>query len=103
MESRLVAYNTGQVFETPVALAEAVGRLPLRSLFCHVHEARRRTGGQTDDFSHWLAAYGADAALVDHLRKIDFYALNLSQLRTAIQEVLQLHLGMDPALLQVSS
>jgi hypothetical protein len=103
VESRLVAYSTGQVFETPVALAEAIGRLPLRSLFFHVHEAHRRTRGQTDDISQWLAAYGADADLVDHLRKIDFYALNLSQLRTAIQDVFQHHLGMDPALLQVSS
>jgi hypothetical protein len=101
VESRLVAYHTGQSFETAVAMAESLGRLPLRSLYYHVHEARRRTAGQTDDFSQWLENGGADAALVENLRKIDFYALNLSQLRTAIQEVFQSHLAMDPALLQV--
>jgi hypothetical protein len=101
VESRLVAYDTGLRFETPAALAEAIGRMPLRSIFFHVHEARRRTSGQTDDFSQWLEACGAEPALVEHLRKIDFYALNLSQLRAAIQEVLQLHLAMPSELLQV--
>jgi hypothetical protein len=101
VESRLVGYNTGQLFETPVALAEAVGRMPLRSLFFHVHEARRRTRGETDDFSQWLEAYGAEPALVEDLRKIDFYALNLSQLRSAIFEIVQHHLSIDPTLLQV--
>jgi hypothetical protein len=100
VESRLVAYNTGHRFETPAAMAEAVGRLPLRSVFYHVHEARRRTGGQTDDFSQWLESYGAGSALVADLRKIDFYALNLSRLRAAIQEVFQRHLAMPPGLLQ---
>jgi hypothetical protein len=102
LESRLVAYDTGQRFETPAALAEAVDRMSLRSLFFHVHEARRRTSGQTDDFSEWLAGYGAEPALVEHLRKIDFYALNLSQLRAAIQEVLRLHLTLEPNVLKVA-
>jgi hypothetical protein len=103
VESRLVAFNTGQHFETPVALAEAIGRMPLRSIFFHVHDARRRTNGRTDDFSRWLEAYGVEPGLVEDLRKIDFYALNLSQLRIAICEILQQHLSMDPTLLQVPS
>ena len=93
-----MAYDTGQTFLTPVALAEAVDRISLRSIYFHVHEARRRTAGQTDDFSEWLANYGADPLLVAHLRNIDFYALNLSQLRAAIQEVFRLHMTLEPVL-----
>jgi len=62
--SRLVAYDTGERLPTPAALFEALPRLSLRSFFYHVHNARRRSGGRTDDFSNWLECYGADAALV---------------------------------------
>jgi hypothetical protein len=102
LSSRIVAYDTGQIFATPVALAEAIDRMSLRSLYFHVHEARRRTAGHTDDFSEWLANYGADPALVEHLRKIDFYALNLSQLRTALQDVFRGHLSLEPVLQKVT-
>ena len=103
LDSRLVAYETGQSFATPVVLAEAVERISLRSLYFHVHEARRRTAGNTDDFSEWLANYGADPKLVEDLRKIDFYALNLSQLRTAIREVFRLHMTLEPVLQKAPS
>jgi hypothetical protein len=66
VESRLVAHDTGQSFAAPVALAEAIGRMSLRSLFFHVHEACRRTGGHTDDFSQWLELCGVEPALVSH-------------------------------------
>jgi hypothetical protein len=98
LESRLVAYTTGQSFATPVALAEAVDRMSVRSLYFHVHEARRRNSGHNDDISQWLADYGADPRLVEDLRKIDFYALNLSQLRTAVQQVFRLHMTLEPVL-----
>jgi hypothetical protein len=86
--ARLVAYDTGERFSTPTALAEALPRISTRSIFYHVHEARRRTAGQTDDFSAWLEAYGADSALVTRLRAIDFYFLNLNQLRDKLIGVL---------------
>ncbi len=89
IESRLIAYDTGDRIHTPAALLEAIERMSLRSLFFHVHEARRRTGGQTDDFSLWLEKMGAEASLVTALRGIDFYFLNLSQLRQALIEAFQ--------------
>jgi hypothetical protein len=85
--SRLVAYDTAERLPTPAALAEALPRMSLRSIFYHVHNARRRTGGRTDDFSAWLESYGADAALVTRLRSIDFHFLNLKQVRTELVEV----------------
>ena len=54
IESRLIAYDTGERIVTAAALLEAIERMSRRSLFFHVHEARRRTAGQTDDFSLWL-------------------------------------------------
>jgi len=86
VESHLIAYDTLERIFTPAALAEAVQRLSLRSLFYHVHDARRRTAGQADDFSAWLEQCDAEASLVATLRKIDFSFLNLSQLRQALVE-----------------
>lgn len=85
--SRLVAYETGMRLESPAALAEALPRMSLRSLFYHVHEARRRTGGATDDLSAWLESAGGDADLVRDIRAIDFYFLNLTQLREELLEL----------------
>lgn len=87
IESRLIAFDTGEQLSHPGDLADAIARMPLRSLFYHVHEARRRTGGRTDDFSSWLEAWGVEPALVAQLRAIDFYFLNLSQLRQALRDV----------------
>jgi hypothetical protein len=86
IESRLIAYDTGERIVTPSALAEAILHMSSRSLFYHIHDAWRRTAGQSDDFSLWLEQSGADASLVAHLREIDFYFLNLSQLRQALVE-----------------
>jgi hypothetical protein len=92
--SRVVAYDTGERIPTPAALAEAVERMSLRSLFYHVHEARRRTAGATDDFSLWLEQREANPLLVAGIRALDFYFLNLNQLR---QELLGLFQQCSPA------
>jgi hypothetical protein len=84
--SRLVAYDTGERIPTPTALAEAIPLFSLRSFFYHVHIARRRTAGHSDDFSNWLESYGADPALVARLRKIDAHFLNLGQVRDQVIE-----------------
>jgi len=81
MGSRLVAFDTGERIPTSAALAEALPRLSLRSFFYHIHEAHRRNGSGSDDFSAWLENFGADASLVAELRAIDFNFLNLNQLR----------------------
>ena len=85
--SRLVAYDTGERISTPTALVEAIPRMSLRSLFFHVHEARRRTGGQSDDFSRWLEQFDVSPLLVKGIRKIDFYFLNLGELRRELIRV----------------
>lgn len=87
IESRLVTYDTGDRVRTPAALFEAIGRMSLRSLFYHYHEGRRRSGGLTDDFSQWLQDFGAEEGLIEAVRKIDFYFLNLHQLRDELLSV----------------
>jgi hypothetical protein len=89
VESRLIAFDTGERISDPGLLPETISRLPLRSLFYHVHEARRRTGGRTDDFSGWLENRGADASLVTRVRAVDFYFLNLNQLRRELLAAFQ--------------
>jgi hypothetical protein len=98
IESHLIAYDTGDRISTPAALAEAIGHMASRSLFFHVHDARRRTAGQSDDFSLWLEKCGADASLIAMLRQIDFYFLNLSQLREALTEAFRHHISEAPAI-----
>jgi hypothetical protein len=92
VESRLIGYDTGERIHTPVALLEAIERMSPRSLFFHVHDARRRTAGRADDFSLWLEKIGADASLVARLLGIDFYFLRLSQLRQVLVDAFR-----DPA------
>ena len=96
VESRLIAYDTGERISTPAALVEAIERMSSRSLFFHVHDARRRTAGQSDDFSLWLEKCGAEASLVATLRGIDFYFLNLSQLRQALIEAFRHYVAEAP-------
>ncbi len=96
IESRLIAYDTRERVSSPAALLEAIERMSLRSIFYHVHEARRRTGGQSDDFSLWLERSGAEPSLVSTLREIDFYFLNLSQLRQAIIDAFQHYVAEAP-------
>jgi hypothetical protein len=92
IESRLVTYDTGERILTPAALAEAIERMSVRSLYYHVHEARRRSQGQTDDFSLWLERKGVQPQVVARFRAIDFYFLNLAQLRQELLQVFRQYL-----------
>jgi hypothetical protein len=92
VQSRLVIYDTGERVSTPAALVEAIERMSVRSLFYHVHEGRQRSGGKTDDFSQWLEALGVEPEVLRKLREIDFYFLNLNQLRDDLLAVFRQYL-----------
>jgi Family of unknown function (DUF5752) len=89
IESRVIAYDTGERFATLRELSEALPTLSLQSLFHHVHQARRRSAGRTDDFSDWVERQGGDPALVARLRAVDFYFLNLNQVRHDFSAIIQ--------------
>jgi hypothetical protein len=91
VESRLIAFDTGERIGTPTELSEAIERMTLRSLFYHVHEARRRNADRADDFSLWLEACEADPAVISRIRAIDFYFLNLKQLRRELAAAFHQH------------
>ena len=59
--------------------------------------------GRTDDFSDWLQQYGADPALVERLRAVDFYFLNLNQLRGEFVEVFRQHLPEPEAVMMAAA
>ena len=90
--SRLMAYDTGERLPTLAALVEGMPRIPLRSFYYHVHEARRRRGNLFDDFSAWLEERDSDPAMVVKLRAIDFYFLNLNQLRLEFIQIFRQYL-----------
>lgn len=101
--SRVIAYDTGERIPTVASLAEALPHFSPRSLFYHVHEARRSRQNQSDDFSTWLESLGAAPALVARLRSVDFYFLNLNQLRREFIEAFLEHLPETQGLLKVSA
>jgi hypothetical protein len=103
IESSILSFDTGERFSTPAAIAEALPSITLRSLFYHVHEARRRSPGCVDDFSGWLEHYGADGPLVTRLRAIDFYFLNLNQLRREFIEVFRQYLPEPDTVMKLSA
>jgi hypothetical protein len=103
IESRLIAYDTGERILTPSALLESIERMPLRSLFYHVHEARCRTEGVSDDFSSWLEKCGSEPSLIAKIRAIDFYFLNLSQLRLALVEAFRQYQEEAPSITRAAS
>jgi hypothetical protein len=94
--SQLVAYETDMRIDSMAFMAENISRLSNRSLFYHVHEARRRTNGRTDDFSEWLEGIGSPPELIAAIRAIDFYYLNLHQLREALQEAFRPYFSAQP-------
>lgn len=102
IESRLIGFDTGERFESLAALAAGIKRMTRGSVFFHVHEARRRSGGRTDDFSAWLEQRGAPPELVRRLQTLDFYFLNLNQLRQKLLEVLAEFLA-EPSLIAEAS
>jgi hypothetical protein len=107
INSRIMAFDTGERLSTLAALAQALPRMSLRSLFYHVHEARRRSAAngaaRSDDFSAWLEKIGAEPALVARIRAVDFYFLNLNQLRQEFIEAFRLHLTEPQVLLKVTA
>ncbi|MGD9646565.1 MAG: DUF5752 family protein [Pirellulales bacterium] len=91
LESRLISFDTRERFTSLASLAEAFPRFSRRSIFFHVHEAHARNG--VDDFSAWLEYSGGPPALIERIRAIDFYFLNLNQLQRQLLEAFCAHLS----------
>lgn len=82
--SRLIVHRAGPPITDIGELATAMPTLSTRAIFLHVHEARRRTQGRTDDFTAWLEASDGPADLIRAIRRLDFHFLRLGQLRDTL-------------------
>jgi hypothetical protein len=80
-----IVFDTGMQLTGPEDLLAQLPNLSLSSLYYHFIEARRRTEQKTDDFTAWLMEFEAKPArLIQALSSIDFYFLNLAELKTAL-------------------
>ncbi len=91
MQAATVVFDTGRTMESVHDLIEAMPQLSRSAIYYHFVEARRRVPGRSDDFSAWLANFGAEAeGLRRSFAHIDFYFLNLPELKTALVEAVRL-------------
>lgn len=89
LQSQIVVFDTGLVFQTPPELAAAIAELSTGSIYYHFIDARRRTDDRRDDFSAWLSAFGEPcASVVGELCRIDPYFSSLKEVRRILSEVL---------------
>jgi hypothetical protein len=84
--SQTVVFDTTVRLRDPAALAEAIPRMSLGSIYYHVIDARRREPlMKTDDLRAWLAQFGDSCEpLVRRLAGLDPYFSNLAQLRAEL-------------------
>jgi hypothetical protein len=88
MRSILVAYPTGRTAEDLAGLREAVLEASRGTLYFHFFEARVRLAGRSDDFSTWIEQGLGRLDVAAALRRIDFPALRVEDVREAVAAVL---------------
>ena len=87
LKSQRVVLDTGLRAETPEDLGKLIPRLSTGTIYSHVIEVRRRQPHQADEFSAWLAQWGARyEPLCDRIRAVDFHLWSLSEMRDRIAQ-----------------
>ena len=94
MQAVTVIFDTGKEIRDP---KELVGHIPLMSdssLYYHFVEAHRRTPNSTDDFTVYLQDFDSEFKnLIQAFARIDFYFLNLYELRGALKQAIEFTMG----------
>lgn len=80
IKSKIVVFNTPFRMEHPQDLVKTLPILSPSSIFYHFIDARRRDGGQGDDFSVWLQGC-KEEGLSQRFKSIDPYFIPLKQLQ----------------------
>ena len=90
LQAATVVFDTGLTLEVLDDLVEALPQMSDSTLYYHFVEARRRPPVGHDDFSCWLRGLpGETAWLEEALASIDFYFLNLRELKRELVAVVQ--------------
>jgi hypothetical protein len=85
LQALTIVFDTGLELKSPADFIKKLPNLSYNSLYYHFIEARRRTPEKTDDFTAWMKKFGKKPdRLIKALERIDFYFLNLAELKTAL-------------------
>ncbi len=90
LRSQIVVFDSGLRFSQPVDLIPYLAHLSTGSVYYHFIDARNRTAERCDDFSAWLASFGADyQPLRERLCGVDPYFASLQNLRQIVTDLFQ--------------
>jgi hypothetical protein len=90
LRSQIVIFDTNRYLHQPSDLLAAIPSMSLGSVFYHFIDARRRTEGNCDDFSAWLAGWDEEYAdLRSQLSAIDPFFSSLNELRWRVEQLMK--------------
>lgn len=92
LRAATIVFDTGQDLSNPIDLIKILPNLSTSSIYYHFIEARRRTKESIDDFTAWMKTLdNPPGKLIELLADIDFYFLNLSEIKeTLVDETVNL-------------
>ncbi len=90
MQAATVVFDTGIVLQSPEDLLGRLPEMSNSSIYYHFLEARRRTPDRVDDFTFWMQfLVEKPVEIISALAHVDFYFLNLDELKNALIETLE--------------
>jgi len=90
MRAATVVFDTGLVLKKPSDLLLHLPKMSKSTLYYHFMEARRRIQDRVDDFTFWLQFHpDKNQRIIDALSKIDFYFINLNELKSVLIKTLK--------------
>jgi hypothetical protein len=85
MSSNTIVFRTGVLLSNPAELLSAFREMSTSSIYYHFVDGKRRTPRGRDDFSAWLLEFWPEEnEILDELAEIDFYFLNLLELKETL-------------------
>jgi len=82
LQALKVVFDTGQVIGHPRDFANSLTHMTNSSIYHHFIDTRKKSWSYNNDFTDWLEGYGGlTAEFVNSLRQVDFYFMNLKELK----------------------
>lgn len=93
MRAATVVFDAGIDLHLPSDLLKYLPAMSNSSIYYHFLEARRRTPDRVDDFTFWMQFFeDKPIELIDAFSQIDFYFLNLSELKQKLIDTVKSNL-----------